>query len=382
MSIQLPDAQGTLHKYNLIGTPIAPAKLTADAPRTIFSAAHVVADPFTANDPTGPATVDWKATMAFRHHLAGLGLSIAEAMDTAQRGMGLDWLGALELIRRTRAELPDALVFNGVGTDHLDPIDANTLEDVKRAYLEQVESVQQLGGRIILMASRALTKVATGPDDYITIYRDVLSSCDAPVILHWLGPMFDSALAGYWGADDFPSALDTCLAVIKENQKKIDGIKISLLDKEKEIQMRRQLPSAVKMYTGDDFNYPELIAGDEQGFSHALLGIFDPLAPAAAHAVSRLAADDMASFRQTLDPTVPLARLIFRSPTQYYKTGVVFLAWLNGFQDHFIMLGGAQSARPLPDFVEIFKHADRCGLLRDPDLATDRMKRLLALYGV
>ena len=382
MSIQLPDTHGAMHKYRLVGTPIAPAKLTADAPRTVFAAAHVVADPFTNNDPTGPATVDWQATMAFRRHLASLGLGIAEAMDTAQRGMGLDWLGALELIRRTRAELPDALVFNGAGTDHLDPRNAKSLDDVKRAYLEQVESIQQLGGRIILMASRALAKVATSPEDYITVYRHVLDSCDAPVILHWLGPMFDPALAGYWGSDDFELTMATCLAVIEENQSKVDGIKVSLLDKDKEVLMRRRLPDGVKMYTGDDFNYPELIAGDEQGFSHALLGIFDPLAQAAAQAVSQLGASDVTGFHQTLDPTVPLARLIFRSPTQYYKTGVVFLAWLNGFQDHFIMLGGSQSARPLPDFVEIFKHADCCGLLRDPELATDRMKRLLAMYGL
>ena len=320
--------------------------------------------------------------MAFRRHLAGLGLGIAEAMDTAQRGMGLDWPGALELIRRTKAELPDALVFNGCGTDHLAAAEARSLDDVRRAYLEQVEAIQTVGGRLIVMASRALAQVASSPDDYVQVYREVLAACDQPVILHWLGEMFDPALKGYWGTSDFEAAMETALAVIAEYPAKVDGIKISLLDKEKEILMRRRLPEGVKMYTGDDFNYPELIAGDEVGFSHALLGIFDPLAVAVGQAVGQLGAGDVAGFRATLDPTVPLARHIFRAPTQYYKTGVVFLAWLNGHQDHFVMLGGAQAMRPLPYFVDCFRMADQCGLLADPDVAAARMKRLLGVYGV
>ncbi len=382
ITLQLPDATGALSPYTMTGKAVPSASLGRNSCRTVFSAAHVVADPFTANDPSGPATVDWEATMAFRRHLAGLGLGIAEAMDTAQRGMGLDWPGALELIRRTRAELPDALVFNGCGTDQLAAADARDLDDVRRAYFEQVEAIQKLGGRLILMASRALAAKATSPHDYVSVYRDVLARCDEPVVLHWLGDMFDPALAGYWGGDGFESALETCLQVIGENADKVDGIKISLLDKDKEITMRRRLPDGVKMYTGDDFNYPELIEGDSKGFSHALLGIFDPLAPAAAYAVSRLDAGDAAGFRETLDPTVPLARLIFRAPTQYYKTGVVFLAWLNGFQDHFVMLGGAQAMRPLPYFTEVFRLADGCGLLHDPDMAATRMRRLLSVYGV
>jgi hypothetical protein len=381
MKIALPDASGRRMDYTLSGTPISAGRLGRDAARVVFSAAHVVADPFTANDPSGRATVDWAKTMAFRHHLHGLGLGIAEAMDTAQRGMGLDWSGALELIRRTREDLPGALVANGCGTDHLDPADARSIDDVIRAYLEQIEAIQKLDARIILMASRALARVAKGPADYVQVYDRVLAACDKPVILHWLGGMFDPQLAGYWGSPRFEDALETALEVIHRNAARVDGIKISLLDKDKEILMRRRLPSGVKMYTGDDFNYPELIAGDDQGYSHALLGIFDPLAPAAAHAVGLLGQGDVAGFRATLDPTVPLARLIFRAPTQYYKTGVVFLAWLNGFQDHFIMLGGAQAMRPLPYFTEVFRLADGCGLLRDPDLAVDRMKKLLALYG-
>ena len=381
MKIALPDTQGRLADYTLTGTPIAQAVLPANPARIVYSAAHVVADPFTASDPSGRAAVDWDRTMAFRRYLAGLGLGIAEAMDTAQRGMGLDWPGALELIRRTKAELPEALVGNGCGTDHLDPSEAKTLDDVIRAYLEQVEAIQAVGGRIVLMASRALARVATCPEDYLHVYAQVLSACDQPVILHWLGEMFDPALAGYWGGSDFDATLETVLAVIEQNLARVDGIKMSLLDKDKEIALRRRLPAGVKMYTGDDFNYPELIEGDDQGFSHALLGIFDPLAPAAAYAVNRLAEGDRAGFRAALDPTVPLARTIFRAPTQYYKTGVVFLAWLNGFQDHFIMLNGAQAMRPLPYFTEVFRRSDACGLLRDPELAVRRMKTLLAVHG-
>ncbi|WP_299967680.1 dihydrodipicolinate synthase family protein [uncultured Roseobacter sp.] len=382
MKISLPDTNGALTEYRLTGTPIAEATLTPASARVVFSAAHVVADPFAAADPYGAASVDWESTMAFRRHLDGLGLGIAEAMDTAQRGMGLDWKGALELITRTKAELPDALVFNGCGTDQLHPDDAGSLDHVTAAYLEQVEAIQTVGGRIILMASRALARVARSPDDYLEVYAKVLDACDAPVVLHWLGPMFDPALEGYWGGEAFEDCMETCLAMIEANVAKVDGIKISLLDKDKEITMRRGLPAGVKMYTGDDFNYPELIEGDDEGFSHALLGIFDPLAVAAAYAVSKLSEGDRDTFRATLDPTVPMARQIFRAPTQHYKTGVVFLAWLNGFQEHFIMLNGAQAARPLPDFVTIFKQAESCGLLRDPDLAIARMKRLLGLYGI
>ncbi len=381
MKISLPDAVGRMSEYTMTGQPIVAGRLGRDAARVVYSAAHVVADPFTTNDPSGRAAIDWDGTMAFRRHLADLGLGIAEAMDTAQRGMGLDWPGALELIRRTRAEVPDALVANGCGTDHLNPADARSIDDVVRAYLEQVDAIQKLDARIILMASRALARVAKGPADYLKVYDRVLTACDKPVILHWLGEMFDPQLAGYWGGNSFEDALETALDVIHRNQNKVDGIKISLLDKDKEIAMRHRLPTGVKMYTGDDFNYPEMIEGDAMGYSHALLGIFDPLAPAAAHAVGLLGKGDAAGFRATLDPTVPLARLIFRAPTQYYKTGVVFLAWLNGFQDHFIMLNGAQAMRPLPYFTEVFRLADGCGLLRDPDLAANRMKTLLALYG-
>ncbi|GAA4474477.1 dihydrodipicolinate synthase family protein [Gluconacetobacter asukensis] len=367
--------------YVLTGTPLPHMVLPPDPARIVYSAAHVVADPFTEADPSGQAAVDWDKTLEFRRYLAGLGLGIAEAMDTAQRGMGMDWPRSLELIRRTRAELPDALIGNGCGTDHLDPLQARSVDQVIGAYMEQVDAIQAVGGRLILMASRALVRVAKGGKDYERVYRTVLAGCEQPVILHWLGEMFDPELEGYWGSRDFDVALETVLAIIEENRSRIDGIKISLLDKEKEIILRRRLPEGVRMYTGDDFNYPELIAGDERGFSHALLGIFDPLAAAASYAVAKLGEGDVAGFHAALDPTVPLARLIFRAPTRFYKTGVVFLAWLNGFQDHFIMVNGAQAMRPLPYFTGIFRLADGCGLLRDPERAASRMKSLLALYG-
>jgi hypothetical protein len=290
----------------------------------------------------------------------------------------------LELIRRSLQAASPAerdRIFSGVGTDQLAPRDANTLDDVVRAYAEQIEAVQALGGRLILMASRALARVASNPEDYRDVYRRALGLCDKPVILHWLGDMFDPALKGYWGADAFAKTLETALDVINENVAKIDGIKVSLLDEGKEIAMRRRLPSGVKMYTGDDFNYPKLIKGDTEGYSHALLGIFDPIAAAASAALSALARQDVASFDRVLAPTVPLSRLIFRAPTQYYKTGVVFLAYLNGFQDHFVMIGGAQSMRPLPYFTEVFRLADEAGLLKDPELAAARLRRFLALDG-
>ncbi|MEM8850860.1 MAG: dihydrodipicolinate synthase family protein [Pseudomonadota bacterium] len=377
MKIALPDATGAMADYHLVGTPIDAAPLGPDPVRTVFSAAHVVADPF-ADD---IKAIDWDGTLAFRRHLHGLGLGIAEAMDTAQRGMGLAWPQALELIRRTRAELPDALVFNGCGTDHLEPSEARSLDDVRTAYMAQVDAIQAADARIILMASRALARVARGSDDYVALYRDVLGVCDQPVILHWLGEMFDPALAGYWGAEDFDDALETVVGIIEDNVAKVDGIKISLLDAGKEIALRNRLPDGVKMYTGDDFNYPELIQGDGDRFSHALLGIFDSLAVAVGKAIGQLGAGDKAGFRATLDPTVPLARHIFRAPTQFYKTGVVFLAWLNGHQDHFIMLDGAQAKRPLPYFADCFRMADTCGLLRDPDLAVARMGHLLRIHG-
>jgi hypothetical protein len=385
IQISLPDEHGKISPYRLRGAPAPLPPTHKHFNRVALSAAHVVADPFAAREPAEGPSIDWNATISFRRHILDLGLGVAEAMDTAQRGMGLDWDNALELIRRSLdAASPEERkrIYSGAGTDHLNSAEAHSLETVIRAYLEQIEAIQRLDGRIILMASRALARVAKSPRDYETAYARVLSACDRPVILHWLGDMFDPALKGYWGSAAFEPALETALAVIGGNAAKVNGIKISLLDDAKEVAMRRRLPAGVKMYTGDDFNYPELVKGDAEGFSHALLGIFDPIAAVAAAALSALDRGDIAAYDRLFAPTVPVSRLIFRAPTQYYKTGVVFLAYLNDFQQHFVMIGGAQSMRPLPYFTSVFRLADEAGLLRDPELAADRMRRFLALHGV
>ena len=384
MKITLPIADGGAESYELQGVGLPASQDPVTFNRIAFAAAHVVADARSASEPGGQPAIDWECTLAYRRYLLGLGFNIAEAMDTSQRGMGLDWHSAFELITRSLADAGAGRgrIFSGVGTDHLAAADARSCDDVVKAYGQQFSAVEKLDGRCIMMASRALARVARSPADYIKVYSRVLADVQQPVILHWLGDMFDPALGGYWGSDDFETTMATCLEMIDANSGKIDGIKISLLDEQKEVIMRRRLPSSVKMYTGDDFNYPSLIAGDEQGHSHALLGIFDAIAPAASQALGAIAAGDTQKYERIFGPTVPLSRLIFRAPTQNYKTGIVFLAWLNGHQDHFIMINGAQSARPLPYFTEIFKLADQANLLRDPDMAVARMQQLLAVYGV
>ncbi|CCN71453.1 dihydrodipicolinate synthase family protein [Vibrio nigripulchritudo] len=384
--IILPDEQQKLSKYQVIGNTLDESAIHSGVfNRIAFSAAHVVANPLTSTEPSGRASLDWEKTLAYRHYLMSMGFGIAEAMDTAQRGMGLTWDDALALIRHTQeavSDMPDALIYHGCGTDQLDDNQRYSLDEVIAAYREQIDAIQSVGGKLILMASRALAKTAKSEQDYFKVYQSVLKDADNPVILHWLGDMFDPQLTGYWGTADVDKAMDTVVHLIHENQDKIDGIKISLLDAEKEIQLRKRLPAGVKMYTGDDFNYPELIAGDSTHYSHALLGIFDAIAPAAALALTELGKGNQSAFMNVLEPTVPLSRLIFSAPTRFYKTGVVFLAYLNGFQDHFVMVGGAQSMRPITYFTELFKMADQASLLRDPDFAADRMKRFLKIYGV
>jgi len=384
-TLTLPNAAGRLEPYRLLGKPIPESPSTAPWPRIAYAAAHVVANPLVASDPWGKAAVDWDTTMEYRRFLWRLGFRIAEAMDTSQRGMGFDWGNAQDLIRRSLAEaraIPGADLASGAGTDHLAPGAARTLQDVIAAYLEQVSFVEGLGGRVILMASRELARIARGPDDYLRVYGEILRQCARPVILHWLGDMFDPALAGYWGSRDDGQAAESVLHLINDHVAKIEGIKISLLDAGKEIAFRRRLPEGVLMFTGDDFNYPQLIAGDAQGYSHALLGIFDAIAPAAAAALSALGRGDRQAYSDAFDPTVPLSRRIFEAPTQYYKAGIVFLAWLNGFQSHFAMLGGMQSARGILHYADIFRLADRAGLLRDERLAFDRMTALLRMHGI
>jgi hypothetical protein len=384
--IRLPRNDGTVHDYTLRSasawTPSAPGTRFN---RVAYSAAHVVADPFSSADPWLQPAIDWDATLAYRTYLWSLGLGVAEAMDTAQRGMGLDWPTSLELIDRSlklSRSTPDALIACGAGTDHLEARPSTSVNDVVEAYEQQCEAIESRGGRIILMASRALTACARSPDDYARVYGRILSQVREPVIIHWLGDMFDPALAGYWGHADLDRATSVCLDIIAANAGKVDGIKVSLLDKHREIAMRRRLPAGVRMYTGDDFNFAELIAGDEHGYSDALLGIFDPIAAAASAALGALAAGDRKQFDAILAPTVPLSRHVFRAPTRFYKTGVIFLAWLNGHQEHFVMVGGQQSARNLLHFVELFELADAAGLFTDAERAATRMRTLLAWHGV
>ena len=385
-TISLPTADRRLAPYTTGEPVVLPKKGTLPAfNRIAYAATHVVADPLADIDPWLDAAIDWDKTIAFRHYLWDLGLGVAEAMDTAQRGMGLDWAGARELIRRAleaAKSRPGVRIGCGVGTDHLDAGPNVTIDDVIRAYEEQIEAIEAMDGQLIVMASRALARVAKGPDDYAKVYGRILSQVKQPVILHWLGEMFDPALAGYWGAADHMAAMDTCLGIVSDHAAKVDGLKISLLSKEKEIAMRRRLPEGVRMYTGDDFNYAELIAGDEDGYSDALLGIFDAIAPAASAGLARLAAGDRQGFHGILEPTVPLSRHIFKAPTRFYKTGVVFLAWLNGLQDHFIMVGGQESARSLLHLAELFRLADKARVLHDPELAASRMGKLLATHGL
>jgi hypothetical protein len=385
-TIKLPGPGGQIVPYalsepNSFSAPAAGRPLT----RIALAAAHVVADPLADVDPWLTAAPDWDRTIAFREHLWSLGLGVAEAMDTAQRGMGLDWPMALELITRSVAAArgrKGALLFSGAGTDHLDPADAKSLDDVIRAYEEQIAAIEAVGGRIILMASRALVRVARSPDDYAKVYGRLLSQVREPVIIHWLGDMFDPALAGYWGSRDLDAAMSTAVDILNASAAKVDGVKISLLDKDSEIAMRRRLAPGVLMYTGDDFNYAELIAGDAQGYSHALLGIFDAIAPAASAALSALAAEEIETFHAILAPTVPLSRHIFRAPTHFYKTGVVFMAYLNGHQDHFTMVGGQESARSTLHLAQLFRLADQAGLIAEPERAVARMKAVLATRGI
>ncbi|WP_380282621.1 dihydrodipicolinate synthase family protein [Kitasatospora purpeofusca] len=364
--------------------PPAPPAAPAPAPsRVAFAAAHVVADPLGDNAPGAPAAVDWDATLAFRRHLWSLGLGVADAMDTAQRGMGLDWPATRELITRSgaAARACGGRLACGVGTDQLAP-GPHTPAAVRAAYEEQLTVVQEAGAQPILMASRALAAAARGPEDYLEVYGALIAGSERPVLLHWLGEMFDPALAGYWGSTDLDAAAATVLELIGAHADRIEGIKVSLLDADREIALRRALPAGVRMYTGDDFHYPELIRGDELGHSHALLGVFDPIAATAAAALRALDEGDLDRYEELFAPTVPLARHLFAAPTFHYKTGVVFLAWLAGHQDHFTMVGGAQSGRSVPHLVELFRLADAAGVLPDPDLAAARMRRLLAVAGV
>ncbi len=380
--VLLPTADRGTEHYTLTAGPSPDTDMAWN--RTAYAAAHVVADPLADVDPWLEAAVDWDCTLAFREHLWSLGFGVAEAMDTAQRGMGLDWPTSLELIQRSTALAKSGghLIASGAGTDHMVITADISVDEVIAGYEMQCEAVEATGSRVILMASRALCAIAKTPADYARVYGRVLSGLAQPAILHWLGEMFDPALAGYWGSDDHWTAMESCLAVIDENAGKIDGIKVSLLSADKEISMRRRLPNGVVMYTGDDFNYPDLIKGDEHGFSHALLGIFDPIAAAAARALTALGKADDAAYHAAFDPTVPLSQHIFKAPTRFYKTGVVFLAFLTGHQDHFTMIAGQESARSTLHLAQIIRLADAAGLFVDPDFTARRARAVFAARGV
>ena len=385
VELLLPKADRRLEQYRLQPPSNFPETATASRSRKAFAAVHVVADPLAERRSGGGAALDWDATMAYRAHIWRLGFSVAEAMDTSQRGMGLDWPMALELIRRsieTAKTIDGADLASGAGTDHLELSDQLTLNDVRRAYEEQIEAIEALGGKLIIMASRALVRAARNSDDFLAIYDGLIRQAQENVILHWLGPMFDPALEGYWGSSDLDMATDVFVELVRMHSDKIDGVKISLLDAEREVKLRPRLPAGVRVYTGDDFSYPELIAGDGGHHSDALLGIFDAIAPAAAAAFERLDQNDVFGFNAILAPTVPLSRKIFEAPTWFYKAGIVFMAWLNDHQDHFVMVDGMQAQRSALHYADVFRLADQAGLLADPKRAAERMTKLMALHGV
>jgi hypothetical protein len=351
--------------------------------RRAFAAVHVVADPRAENTPASGANIDWDATTAFRRHIWSWGLAVADAMDTAQRGMGLDWPNTSELIVRSlqEATAEGGEIACGANTDQL-PEGPAPRERIVDAYHEQIDLIEGNGGQPVVMASRHLAAAASGPDEYRQVYSEVLGHVSGKAIVHWLGDMFDPALAGYWGSRDLDEATDCFITVLEENTPKIDGVKLSLLDRDREIELRRRLPEGVRMYTGDDFDFPTTIRGDGDRHSDAFLGAFDLIAPAASAAIQALDNDELEQFDKILAPTLPLSRHVFSHPTYYYKTGVVFMAYLSGHQDHFRMVNGLESARSIVHLSRQLTLADQAGLLPDPDLAAHRMRLVLELAGI
>ena len=382
--VRLPNAEGSVYDYAPTGKFLYAESGVAPRSRLPYAAVHVVADALADTSPNAPAAIDWERTLAFRRHIWSYGLGVAEAMDTAQRGMGLDWEASKELIRRSVAEARavGGRIVCGAQTDQLAPGSARDLRDIVAAYEEQCEFVEAQGGQVVLMASRELARIARGPEDYSHVYDRVLSQLEQPALIHWLGEVFDPALAGYWGHADLDGAMAVCLEIIAAHREKVEGLKLSLLDQRREIAMRARLPEGVRMFTGDDFDYPTTIGGDGERHSDALLGAFDMIAPAASAALLALDAGDVKTFGAILELTVHLSRHVFGAPTFYYKTGVVFMAYLNGQQDHFRMVGGLESGRSAVHLAKLFVLADKAGLLRDAELAVDRMRPVMALAGV
>lgn len=385
--LSLPTYAGSLEPFSITSEPLTIRSPRAPFTRTAFAAAHIISDPLRERSPwdTRPA-VDWDATLNFRVQLWDQGLGLAEAMDTAQRGMGVDWLTAKELIERTmvaaKAHDRAPRVACGAGTDHVPLSDLRDADAIIAAYETQIEAIENAGGQLILMASRSFTVIKADEATYRKVYRRLIDGACEPVILHWLGDMFDPALRGYWGSDDVGKATDFVLSLISENPSKVDGIKISLLNEAHEVMFRARLPEGVRLYTGDDFNYAPLIEGDGTHYSHALLGIFAAIAPAASQALEALAMADLSTYNALLAPTVSLSREIFKPPTRFYKAGIAFLSWLNGTQAHFIMPAGFQSSREITHYAEVYRLAAAARLLVKPDMAENRMRTLLALYGM
>lgn len=352
------------------------------ASREAFAAVHVAADPRGDNTPGAPAAIDWDATLAFRREMFRYGFGVAEAMDTAQRNMGLDWPAIQQLIRRSAAQAAahGARIASGAGTDHRDTL--TSVDEVIEAYTEQVAFVESTGSQVVVMASRHLAALARGSEDYLRVYERILEQVASPVILHWLGEDFDPALRGYWGSTDLAAAAATVVDLCQRHANRIDGVKASLLSPEHEVGLRAALPSGVRLYTGDDFNYPELIRGDGTHHSDALLGAFAAVAPAASAALSALDKGDDERYDAHMSATLPLARHLFEAPTYHYKAGIAFLAWLNGHQPGYTMVGGLHSARSAHHLARIFALANEARLLRDPGAAAHRMRRWLEVHGV
>jgi hypothetical protein len=383
VSLLLPAADRATNRLLLNAPARLDVRSTPPTSRAVYAAAHVVADPLRASTADEGDAIDWDATLQLRHDLWSLGLGVAESMDTAQRGMGLDWAAAKELALRTLAEARSVRgdVVVGVGTDQITQ-PSPSLREIVDAYVEQVETIQSAGGHVVLMASRHLARAASGPDDYLAVYDAVLASAIRPVVLHWLGPMFDPTLAGYWGFAEPHHAMDTVAQFIGEHLRTVRGIKVSLLDPILEIELRNRIPAPARVFTGDDYNYVDLIAGDGIRSSDALLGAFSAIAPFASAAFARLDEDDEPGFRAILGPTETLSRLVFVAPTQYYKVGVAWLAYLNGRQDHFRMIGGFETGRSLEHLAELVRAADAIGLFTDPDETAARAAAYFAVHGL
>ena len=382
MTVFLPQPDGTQVEHSPARARPWPRPSVPITSRIAYAAAHVASDPLGDNTPGSPAAVDWEATLAFRHHLWSYGLGVAEAMDTAQRGMGLDWAATQELIRRSAQEAHAAggRIAAGAGTDQLTEV--STVDDVLHGYTEQVAVVEDAGAQVILMASRHLAALARGPEDYARVYGRLLAQVSQPAILHWLGPMFDPALEGYWGSTDLAAATRAFVDIVTNNASHVDGVKVSLLDADHEARLRALLPPGVRVYTGDDFHYPELISGNGTAHSDALLGVFAAIAPIASAALQALDGGSVRGYQDLLAPTVPLARHLFGPPTYYYKTGIAFLAWLSGHQPGFTMIGGLQSGRGVVHLSQAYRLADELGLFPDPERAAHRMRDFLRVSGV